>query len=123
MQLHYTVTDANAYRADKQHGSVFVNKIHNDTGYMTQNANPNKRFIPITSQSGPPKIMASVKPQNAGLNIQPSCSFDKTNWVLHTPSRDALKAKCYGGYNKRNAAGKKKLFTVNGIHIADYFLR
>ena len=37
------------------------------------------RPMPIASQSGPPKIIASVKPQKAVLLIQPACSLVRPN--------------------------------------------
>ena len=43
------------------------------------------RFMPIASQSGPPNTIASVKPQNAVLLIQPTCSLVRPNSAVQLP--------------------------------------
>ncbi len=48
---------------------------------------------PSASQSGPPKTMASVKPQKAVPLIQPTCSLVRPNSVTQWPEASPRRAK------------------------------
>ena len=51
------------------------------------------RRRPMASTSGPPNIMASVKPQKAVKPIQPTCSLVRWNSVVQAPIADARRMK------------------------------
>ena len=69
---------------------------------------------PSTSQSGPPKIIASVKPQNAVPSIQPSCSLLRWKAVAQGPIAAPRSAKLMAVTTSatRLAANRREAFVV-----------
>src|SRR3954463_1719998 len=80
---------------------------------------PRIRLNPSVSTSGPPNIIASVKPQNAVPFTQPTCSFVRLNWAIQSPVAPPRSAKLMAVVIRATqlAVNKREEFISGGIGV------
>ena len=73
-----------------------------------QKANIEILLSPTKSHSGPPNIIARVKPQNAVPVTHPTCSLVRENSSVQKTHGPATQGETHGGHNQRQTTGEEK---------------